>query len=109
MYRFKIANRFPGGKEAVTYSELATACGLSEPTLRRIVRDLMTHRIFRQTPDGKIAHTSASKLFADSHAIRQWVGMVLEEMWPAATKVTLKLSRGKIAKGIQGIDLLVSR
>lgn len=90
MYRFKIANQFPDGKDEVTYTELATACRLSEPTLRRIVRDLMTHRIFRQTPDGKIAHTSASKLFADSHGIRQWVGMVLEEMWPAATKVIIR-------------------
>ncbi|OKL61872.1 hypothetical protein UA08_02509 [Talaromyces atroroseus] len=93
MYRFKIANSFPEGKEEVTYTELATACGLTGPTLLRIVRDLMAHRIFRQTPDGKIAHTSASKLFANNHAIRQWVGMVLEEMWPAATKVVDALQK----------------
>lgn len=89
MYRFNIANSFPAGKEETTYDELAAACGLSEPSLRRIIRALMSHRIFRQLENGKIAHTITSKFFADNHTMRQWVGMVLEEMWPAATKVFL--------------------
>jgi DNA-binding IclR family transcriptional regulator len=87
MYRFKIANNFPANKEEVTYDELAAACGLSEPSLRRILRALMSQRIFRQSSNGKVSHTLTSKFFADNHIMRQWVGMVVEEMWPAATKV----------------------
>jgi hypothetical protein len=87
LYRFNIANSFPDGKEEATYDELAKACRLSESHLRRIVRALMTRRIFREPRKGIIAHTSASKFFAENHGIRQWAGMVLEEMWPAATKV----------------------
>jgi hypothetical protein len=96
--RFNIANSFPDGKEEVTYDELAKACGLSEPNLRRIVRVLMTRRIFCEPQKGKIAHTSASKFFLDNRGIRQWLSMVLEEMWPAATKVKRCLSIPK--KGI---------
>lgn len=87
MYRFNIANSFPDGKEEATYEELAKACELSEPELRRIVRTLMTQHIFCEPRKGIIAHTSASKYFATTRGIRQWVGAALEEMWPAATKV----------------------
>lgn len=89
MHRFNIANNFPAGKEQVTYDELAAACGLSEPTLRRFVHALMAQRIFRPSSNGNIEHTSASKFFADNRTVRQFVGVAVEEMWPAATKVDI--------------------
>ena len=33
-----------------------------------------------------IAHTAASKLLADDPLMREWIGMVSEELWPAASK-----------------------
>ncbi|KAL1980718.1 hypothetical protein VTN96DRAFT_3600 [Rasamsonia emersonii] len=91
LYRFNIANSFPEGQEEATYEELAQACGLSEFNLRRIVRAAMTQHIFRESRKGVVAHTSASKFFANNRIMRQWVGMVTEEMWPAATRERMVL------------------
>lgn len=91
LYRFNIANSFPEGQEEATYEELAQACGLSESNLRRIVRAAMTQHIFRESRKGVVAHTSASKFFANNRIMRQWVGMVTEEMWPAATRERMVL------------------
>jgi hypothetical protein len=76
IYRFKIATSFPPGKEEATYTELAAATGLSESDLKRIVRAAMTYRIFREVRPGVVGHTAASKLFATTPELQQWVGMV---------------------------------
>jgi hypothetical protein len=52
----------------------------------------MTHRVFRESEKGKIVHTVASKFFANNQIMRQWVGMVLEEVWAAATVTHFKMN-----------------
>ena len=54
--------------------------------VRRILRHAMSYRIFQEVEKGFVAHTGASKLLAEDGDLRQWIGMVMEEMWPAATK-----------------------
>ena len=54
--------------------------------VRRIMRHAISHRIFQEPEKGYVAHTGASKLLAESNDMRQWIGMGMEEMWPAATK-----------------------
>lgn len=87
LYRFNIATSFPPGKEEATYDEIAQICGLSESLTRRIIRNAMTGYIFKESRPGVVAHTAASKVFATSPLLREWAGMVTEEMWPAATRV----------------------
>ena len=76
IYRFKLANAFPPGKEEATYEEMAKASGLSENDVRRLVRNAMTYRIFQEPRKGVVGHTAASKFFAMNPKLQQWVGMV---------------------------------
>lgn len=47
----------------------------------------MTFRIFQEPRQGTVRHTPASKMLAENPLLRQWTGMISEELWPAATKV----------------------
>lgn len=53
----------------------------------------MAFRIFQEPSEGIVRHTTASKTLADTPLLRQWMGMVSEELWPAATKVRRHAAR----------------
>ena len=86
--RFGFATCFPPNKNEATFAEISSASGVREPQVRRILRHAMTYHIFCEPRPGVVAHTAASKLLAENAAMREWVGMVSEEMWPAATQVS---------------------
>lgn len=88
IYRFHLATSFPTDGNETTFAKLASASGLGESEVRRILRHAMTYRIFCEPKKGVVAHTAASKLLAVDPSMRQWVGMVSEEMWPSAAKVS---------------------
>lgn len=52
-----------------------------------MLRHAMTRHIFQESREGMVKHTAASKLLASNPLMGQWVGMVTEEMWPAAARV----------------------
>lgn len=85
--RFGLATGLPSDKDEATFTEMASYSGLPEPYVRRILRHAMTYRIFHEPRKGVVAHTAASSYLAENSLMRQWVGMVSEEMWPAAVKV----------------------
>ena len=85
--RFGIATSFADGREEASYEEISRACGLGEPEVRRILRHAMANRIFRESEEGVVTHTAASKMLAVNCLMRDWVGMMTEELWPAATRV----------------------
>ena len=60
----------------------------------------MTYRIFCEPRQGVVAHTAASKLLAENELTREWVGMVSEEMWPAAAKGRFSKQFGLLAYGL---------
>ena len=84
---FASATSFPAAMEEVTYAELAATTGLPENHIQRLLRCVITFRIFQEPRKGVVAHTAASKLLADDPLMRAWIGMVSEEVWPAASKV----------------------
>lgn len=100
LYRFNIPTSFPVGAEA-SYQQISEVCGLSEPEVRRIVRYAMTKHIFKETSPGIVAHTAASQALAEVPNMRDWVGMVCEEMWPSAARVN-----GHLTIGI--VEILIS-
>ncbi|KAI4261944.1 MAG: hypothetical protein L6R42_002870 [Xanthoria sp. 1 TBL-2021] len=53
----------------------------------------MAFRIFQEPSEGIVRHTTASKTLADTPLLRQWMGMVSEELWPAATKTVEALTK----------------
>ncbi|KAL8650148.1 MAG: hypothetical protein Q9210_003995 [Variospora velana] len=88
--RFGLASSFPAGKDEATFAELAVTSGLPEAYVRRLLRHAMTFRIFQEPSEGIVRHTGASKMLAESPLLRQWTGMISEELWPAATKEITK-------------------
>ncbi|KAI4280706.1 MAG: hypothetical protein L6R35_005840 [Caloplaca aegaea] len=91
--RFGLASSFPAGKEEATFAELAVTSGLPEAYVRRLLRHAMTFRIFQEPSEGIVRHTGASKKLAESSLLRQWTGMISDELWPAATKTVDALAK----------------
>lgn len=46
----------------------------------------MTYRIFEEPQQGVVAHTAASKVFAEMPLMREWIGQACEDMWPSASR-----------------------
>ena len=56
--------------------------------VRRILRHAAAYHVFREPEIGFVEHTAASKMLATSPPMRQWVLMMAEELWPAASKAS---------------------
>jgi len=66
---------------AISYSELSRKCRLEQGRLQRVLRYIMTSYVFRETADG-VAHTSLSKALAADSVKMDWIGHILEDMFP---------------------------
>jgi hypothetical protein len=97
IYHYKIATSFAVGDE-ISYKRLASICGLNEIDLRRILRYAMTFQVFSEPREGVIIHTAASRLLAEDAQLRDLVGAVCEEKFPASARVELQVAPW--AKGI---------
>ncbi|GKT51226.1 chlorophenol O-methyltransferase [Colletotrichum spaethianum] len=71
----------------ITLTELQSKTSLDPVNLARILRHVMTNRIFREPSPGVIAHTAASRLLAEDQALQDWVGYNLEDNFPASAHV----------------------
>ncbi|KAL9583563.1 MAG: hypothetical protein Q9212_002634 [Teloschistes hypoglaucus] len=91
--KFGLATCFPAGHNATTFAKIAAASGLLEDHVRRILRHAMAFRIFQEPREGIVGHTAASKLLASTPLLRQFMGMISEELWPASTKTIEALSK----------------
>jgi hypothetical protein len=81
----------PGG--LVSYADIAKQTPLTEQMVTRILRQAMTLRIFCEPEKGMVGHTKASKILIDP-VTNDWLGAGSEELWPAATKVSLGDGKG---------------
>ncbi|KAL6721250.1 hypothetical protein ACLMJK_000352 [Lecanora helva] len=72
IYHFGFATSFPAGKHEATFAEIATASGVPEPLVQRLLRHAMTNRIFCEPREGIVAHTAASKFLAENKDAREW-------------------------------------
>ncbi|EPE32484.1 S-adenosyl-L-methionine-dependent methyltransferase [Glarea lozoyensis ATCC 20868] len=84
IHDFEIAKLIPT-KGTVTISELASTCGIIPRVhLRRILRHAMTNRIFTEPVSESVSHTVISSRLAHDPMMRATVGMLADEMFPAA-------------------------
>ncbi|KAL8729373.1 MAG: hypothetical protein Q9166_004766 [cf. Caloplaca sp. 2 TL-2023] len=93
IYQFRLANAFPNGKEEASFDEIAQISGFPRSKIQRILRHAISYRIFCEPRIGIVAHTAASKYLATTPLMYEWIGMVTEEMWPAASKTVEALIR----------------
>ena len=75
--------------ETISFDALSIACGLNEVDLRRVVRHAMSNHIF-QDREGRVAHTAASRVLAENGMMRDIIGVMCEEMFPGAARVSLE-------------------
>jgi hypothetical protein len=78
---------------AVSYADIAAATGLDETNAKRIIRHAMTNRIFTEPRAGYVAHTAASRVLRDDHAMVDWVGVCSSEFYQAAGKTVEALQK----------------
>jgi hypothetical protein len=88
IYKFRLPNLVPIDGD-ISYQELAQLVKVDEDRIRRIARYAITKHIFKEVKGQKLAHTATSRMLAQSPMMMEWIGMVCEEMWPAATQVCL--------------------
>ena len=86
IHRNQIPAKIPlDGK--ISYKELAEACNLDEEDTTRILRVAVADHMFKEVEKGYIAHSAASQVLASNLLLNSWVGMMMQEHWPAAFKV----------------------
>ncbi|KFA51580.1 hypothetical protein S40293_03967 [Stachybotrys chartarum IBT 40293] len=66
-------------------SELADKAGLDVDRASRVVRMMITRRLFQEAIPGRIAHTTGSRIFKTDENLRCAGQYMLDEMWKAAT------------------------
>jgi hypothetical protein len=69
-----------------TIQDLSAKCGLNEVDLQRLILHAATNHVFRETEEGKIAHTAASQVLLEEKAVRDTVGQ-LHEWGPGSIHV----------------------
>ena len=71
-----------------SYAEIAAASGLNETLCLHFIRCAMGSNIFDEDPKtGRVRHTAASRLLATNQGLCDAVGLELEDIAPAASKL----------------------
>jgi hypothetical protein len=72
-----------------SYAEISAASGLKEDLCRRFIRLAMGSNIFDEDPETqRVRHTAASRRLATDAGLADAVGLELEDIAPASTKLT---------------------
>ena len=87
VYHYQLAKAVPLDGTA-SYAEIAAVSGLKESLCRRFIRLAMGSNIFDEEPKTKrVRHTAASRLLATDQGLGDAVGLELEDIAPAASKI----------------------
>jgi hypothetical protein len=65
---------------------------VDEDFVRRMIRQAKTSYIFKEPRPGVVAHSAASSALGIVPMLGQWLGMVSEELYPAATRVSVPVT-----------------
>jgi hypothetical protein len=80
IWRADLVHKVPlNDTEGITYSALSKQSGISESVLQKVLRHAMVYRLFCEPSPGRVAHTSASRLWATSPLMEHWAGHFLED------------------------------
>jgi hypothetical protein len=90
--RLKIATNFPLSSTS-SVAQIAKSCNLHEEDTRRIIRHAITNRIFRESDEGVIAHTAASRAIAEVPLLREWIDESCTNMWSSAPHVVAAIAK----------------
>ena len=85
--RFGLTDCLSSEKDEASIADFAAKSSLSEDITGRLLRHASANHVFQETHNGFFKHTAASQLLAKNPKVRQFVSLVTDEMWPAATRV----------------------
>jgi hypothetical protein len=83
--RFQIGQHVPLDTP-ISYYDLSALTSVPEPLLKRLLRHVITNRIFSELSKGFISHSPASKLLASDKKLDSWVFFLVEYFWPATAR-----------------------
>ncbi|RWA07282.1 hypothetical protein EKO27_g7832 [Xylaria grammica] len=92
MYHYDITDRFAVGQEK-SLQDIAVACGVNEDSMSRILQHAVANHLLAQPRPGYVSHNACSALLSQSPALKDWVGSVCEDLWPAASRVIPALNK----------------
>ncbi|KAF2193341.1 S-adenosyl-L-methionine-dependent methyltransferase [Zopfia rhizophila CBS 207.26] len=75
-----MANAFPADSTA-SIPEIAEKSGMHPDDAETIIRHALTYRLFKQQPNGTIAHSAATRAITTVPHLHAWVIHALENMW----------------------------
>lgn len=84
--------------EEVSYEDLAQRCNTPVDTVRRLLRLAIAFHVFRETSDGLVGHSAASKCMHEMPLVNDWIGHFCNEIWPAAPHTMEALSRWPVSQ-----------
>ncbi|KAI1429717.1 S-adenosyl-L-methionine-dependent methyltransferase [Xylaria sp. FL1777] len=90
--RFGLARNLPVDGEQ-TFAEMATKAGLSETSVRKLVRFAVTQRIFEEPTQGVVAHSAVSRLLAEDPGVHDYVATCTDDLWQAAAQTCDAMSQ----------------
>lgn len=91
---------------SISFTELASKCGLLEHDLQRIIRyTAIFHRVFQEPNPGFVSHTAASKLLAENEQIGHVMGLTLAECWPAHSRTVDAIAEKSEEPNVTGYAL----
>ncbi|OAA75810.1 O-methyltransferase, family 2 [Akanthomyces lecanii RCEF 1005] len=90
---FELLNHHVPPKGDISYADLAAAICQDEILVRRMLRVAMMNRLFIETEDGHVSHSAASRILHAEPGAMDSSGFLLEEMFPAATKMITALNK----------------
>ncbi|KAI9931189.1 hypothetical protein ASPWEDRAFT_34287 [Aspergillus wentii DTO 134E9] len=91
IYHYNIPKYVPAEGD-ISYTELASATGLDEIMLRRMIRMAIMNRVFAET-DGRVRHSAASRVLHDEPGAMDAAGFLLEEMFPSAPRMVEAMNK----------------
>lgn len=94
VYHFKIAQAVPL-EGSISFASLSSAVGIDEMNLARIIRLLITERIFTELAPGFVAHSAASRLLATDSGMQATVGHMLEGASSSSARMVEALEKFK--------------
>ncbi|ERF77162.1 hypothetical protein EPUS_08466 [Endocarpon pusillum Z07020] len=86
IWRYKLASAVPLDGSA-SYEEIAATSGLYKPLVFRAIRAAIANNIFDEDDSGRVRHTAISRLLATHQGFYDGVGLQIEDLGPASTKV----------------------
>lgn len=90
--RFRVAHSFAIG-QTTTFPEIAHSCNVDEQDVKRMLRHAMAYRVFEEPRPGVVVHTPASRLLVENQNLVSWLGVVLDELSPAASRTVDAMQR----------------